>query len=107
MNFGNSLTSADIEFFESDWSTTSSTKFIINKPQPIRLNRQQYEDNLKQRQEQHLQRIRDQQENRFWKPCAHDSCPSCIGTGIKVNGEICVHHLYCSCPKCTPTFMSI
>jgi hypothetical protein len=34
--------------------------------------------------------------------CLHTQCPECNGTGQKKNGlGICVHHLSCSCPKCT------
>lgn len=36
--------------------------------------------------------------------CAHDSCPECGGTGKKVDGSMCVHYLYCSCPKCNPQY---
>lgn len=32
--------------------------------------------------------------------CAHMRCPSCKGTGIKSNGQMCVHALSCSCPNC-------
>lgn len=38
------------------------------------------------------------------QPCAHDNCPSCLGTGKKLDGTACVHNLYCSCPKCSPKF---
>lgn len=32
--------------------------------------------------------------------CLHDSCPSCKGSGIKLNGGgICIHHIACNCPK--------
>ena len=36
--------------------------------------------------------------------CMHDQCPSCNGTGKKENGGMCVHHIHCPCPKCTPTY---
>lgn len=35
------------------------------------------------------------------KACFHDACPSCKGTGRKEDGEICVHHISCPCPKCS------
>lgn len=34
--------------------------------------------------------------------CLHDSCSLCKGTGKKVDGSICIHHISCNCPKCTP-----
>jgi hypothetical protein len=36
------------------------------------------------------------------QPCLHDACPQCHGTGKKEDGTICVHHISCPCPKCTP-----
>jgi len=35
--------------------------------------------------------------------CLHDQCIECGGTGLKKGGGFCVHHLSCSCPKCSPT----
>lgn len=35
-------------------------------------------------------------------PCQHDSCPECHGSGIKENGQPCIHMISCSCPKCSP-----
>lgn len=66
------------------------------------LDKEQYEKNLKTRQEEHLKSVQRFQESR-WRPCLHDSCPACLGTGIKVDGSFCIHNLSCSCPKCTPT----
>lgn len=62
----------------------------------------QLQDDLKRRQEDHLRNIRKNKEP-FYIPCLHDSCPNCIGTGLKSDGSICVHMIYCSCPKCSPT----
>ena len=59
--------------------------------------RKSYEDNLKERQKKHLKQI-------HWKPCLHDNCPECVGTGIKKDGSKCYHYLSCPCPKCTPTY---
>ena len=34
--------------------------------------------------------------------CLHDNCKKCNGTGIdRVTGGVCIHNLYCSCPKCS------
>ena len=35
------------------------------------------------------------------KPCLHDGCSQCHGTGKKQDGTICIHHISCPCPKCT------
>ena len=35
--------------------------------------------------------------------CLHLQCPSCHGTGVnKSTGGVCIHHLSCPCPRCTP-----
>ncbi len=36
------------------------------------------------------------------RPCFHDSCNECHGTGIKENGQLCIHMISCPCPKCRP-----
>lgn len=61
----------------------------------------EYTRELKERQQKHLESISSFNFN-TWKPCLHDSCPDCHGTGIKVNGGICWHALSCDCPKCRP-----
>ena len=68
------------------------------------MNRKEYEEDLKRKQEEHLKSIHNQQES-YWRPCLHDSCPECVGTGIKRDGSTCVHMISCPCPKCTPMFM--
>jgi hypothetical protein len=35
--------------------------------------------------------------------CMHDNCLSCHDTGVKVNGSMCIHHISCPCPKCSPS----
>ena len=65
------------------------------------INREQYERDLKLRQQAHLAHIANQQ---AWQPCAHDNCMSCHGTGITITGSPCVHMLTCSCPKCSPSY---
>ncbi len=69
------------------------------------MNKKQYEKDLKQKQEEHLKQIKPfipPPSSDNWRPCLHDSCPECVGTGIKKNGSICVHNISCPCPKCTP-----
>lgn len=43
-----------------------------------------------------------------WEPgkitCLHLACPECHGTGRKQDGSMCIHHIACSCPRCTPQF---
>ncbi len=67
-------------------------------------NRDQYQRNLDERQKKHLDEIKRRQDAAF-TPCAHDACTSCHGTGVKVSGEACFHHLSCKCRKCNPTHM--
>ena len=63
--------------------------------------RDKYEKNLRKRQEEHLKRVmRDYIPK--WKPCKHDSCTECHGTGIKLDGSSCVHMISCDCPRCSP-----
>ncbi len=71
------------------------------------MDRQQYEEDLKRRQEEHLRSIRQNSyEHSFWQPCLHDQCPECIGTGIRRDGSICVHGISCPCPKCSTSCVS-
>lgn len=79
-----------------------------------------YYEELERKQKEHLKRVSDWLDkatgnnylsNNFvfkkpWKPCMHEQCSSCHGTGIKFDGSMCVHTLYCDCPKCSPTFMT-
>lgn len=66
------------------------------------MTKKEYEDDLKRRQKEHLDNVSRFQDNQPWQPCLHDSCPECVGTGIKHDGSMCVHYLSCSCPKCSP-----
>ena len=65
------------------------------------MNREQYEEDLKRRQAEHLRQVRGNRD-RNWSPCAHNQCMQCHGTGIKLDGTYCIHSLYCSCPNCSP-----
>ncbi len=62
---------------------------------------EQYLKDLKEKQDRHLASIQDRQVSNF-KPCLHDQCPQCHGTGLTFYGP-CVHGISCPCPKCTPT----
>jgi hypothetical protein len=66
------------------------------------MDQSEYEKNLKKVQYEHLDKI-----NRInhpnWKPCLHDQCQSCHGTGLKLDGSFCLHGMTCSCPKCSIT----
>lgn len=64
-------------------------------------NRDAYERDLAERQRRHLEAIGAAQP---WSPCMHDSCPECVGTGVRANGGACVHMISCPCPRCTPRF---
>lgn len=45
-----------------------------------------------------------EKEEKEKKPCLHDQCSECHGTGKKEKGETCVHWISCPCPKCTPYY---
>lgn len=62
--------------------------------------RQAYEEELRRRQKEHIETV--QGSYRRWRPCMHDACPECVGTGIKRTGGACIHGISCPCPKCTP-----
>lgn len=69
--------------------------------------RKQYEEDLRRRQYEHFQKIGQnwrQSQRQNWRPCLHDSCPQCHGTGVKLDGTHCVHAISCPCPKCTPSY---
>lgn len=65
--------------------------------------REEYERNLKRVQKEHLDRI-NHGDNLAWSPCLHDQCPSCHGTGLKLDGSLCIHNISCPCPKCSPRY---
>lgn len=69
----------------------------------VTTDREQYEKDLKQRQEEHLKNVYNRKGE--WRPCLHDGCQNCHGTGIKLDGSRCVHMISCSCPKCSPHMM--
>ena len=62
------------------------------------INREDYERDLKRRQEEHLKSVQDSQFGE-WQPCMHDQCPECLGTGIRKSGGSCIHGISCPCPK--------
>lgn len=72
------------------------------------MNREDYERDLARRQKEHLDRIRPFGTGTGlsnWQPCLHDSCPECVGTGVKHDGSPCIHMISCPCPKCSPRSM--
>ena len=32
--------------------------------------------------------------------CMHNQCPQCHGTGVRSDGQACVHMISCPCPRC-------
>ena len=67
-------------------------------------NEEEYYKQLRRIQEEHLKKVA-QLNNQFkppFRPCMHDQCQECHGTGIKYNGQTCIHMISCPCPKCTP-----
>jgi hypothetical protein len=65
--------------------------------------KEQYEKELKRKQHEHLARVQGFVFQN-WKPCLHEACPECYGTGIKVNGSSCVHNISCNCPRCSASY---
>jgi hypothetical protein len=59
--------------------------------------RQAYEAELQERQRQHLASLNPTQEAN-WRPCLHEQCPRCHGTGLSAHGP-CIHGISCNCPK--------
>jgi hypothetical protein len=64
------------------------------------MDRIEYERDLAKRKAEHLRGVREGN----WQPCLHDGCPECVGTGVKKDGTPCIHHISCSCPKCSARF---
>jgi hypothetical protein len=62
------------------------------------MNRDEYEVELKKRQQEHLQLVHER--HQVWKPCRHAACPECVGTGVKLDGYPCIHNISCDCAKC-------
>ena len=86
--------------------TTTDTDTPITHSEyytPLFIDQKQYEEDLQRRQKEHLDNIYNRQ-NQNWIPCLHDSCPDCLGTGIKRDGSICIHAISCPCPKCSPSY---
>lgn len=82
-------------------STITST--IFNKPHQ-EIDRDKYERDLRECQRKHLEGIKIGRKTN-WRPCLHNGCTSCFGTGRKADGSICIHMLSCPCPKCSPSYM--
>jgi len=86
------------------WSKTSAStydniKIDVNYIYDF-FDKEEYEKNLKEIQRKHLEQV-DNNQDIPWQPCLHDSCPYCHGTGVKLNGSPCIHHISCNCPKCS------
>lgn len=72
------------------------TYTIVTRP----ITRKDYERDLAEMQRKHLENIA-RQDDANWRPCMHDQCPECLGTGVKQNGSACIHMISCPCPKCS------
>jgi hypothetical protein len=84
----NSTTTDNTSLSNNDFISTSSE------------NRRAYLENLRRRQEEHLRNVEDDN----FQVCLHDSCPSCLGTGVRHDGSPCIHNIACSCSKCSPRY---
>jgi len=67
------------------------------------INREDYERDLKQRQSEHLKNVQGFNQSN-WRPCMHDACTQCLGTGVRADGSACIHGISCPCPKCSASF---
>ncbi len=84
------------------WITTTNNTATMWIEAPVATDEEEYNRGLQERQKRHLDGICNPH-SAPWMPCMHDSCPQCVGTGIKGDGSICVHCISCPCPKCTPS----
>lgn len=83
-------------------TTTSTNGPFINMIDDVpSVSRKAHEEELRRRQEEHLRNVEGNRDA-FWQPCMHDNCGQCHGTGIKLDGSMCVHMISCPCPKCSP-----
>lgn len=71
------------------------------------IDREQYYRELEERQRKHLESLRKhfgdqgaEPHQPAWRPCLHEACQRCHGTGHSIHG-MCVHALSCPCPKCS------
>lgn len=93
-------------------STLANVNSIVYTSLPVEQSpedyEQQYERELAERQKNHLENISKITTPNYpkpnWRPCMHDQCTSCHGTGVTFTGNQCIHNLSCPCPKCTPTY---
>lgn len=94
--YGNLIVSGSMpsELTQEEFESGKQGIVYLNAP----IDRNEYERQLKERQERHLSRFEQN-----WRPCLHDQCTRCHGTGINQYGHTCVHGISCSCPKCSPT----
>jgi hypothetical protein len=65
------------------------------------MNRKEYEADLAHRKREHINQVQALV-TPDWKPCLHDQCLDCVGTGVKRNGDPCPHMVSCNCPRCAP-----
>lgn len=82
--------------------STANAEFFPNGFHPKQIDRDQYEKDLAERQKNHLEGI-SSKGNQNWRPCMHDQCSKCHGTGRSIHGS-CIHMISCPCPKCSPTY---
>ena len=75
----------------------------VNNQPTTSINREEYEKQLAEKQMNHLENMNHIRE-RNWRPCMHDQCTQCHGTGVKWDGSACIHSISCPCPKCSPSY---
>lgn len=87
------------------WNPEEAAQKLPEFSRPLsRDERETYQHELRRRQLSHIQEIERRKEQakreNTWKPCLHDTCPDCIGTGVKATGEKCIHMISCDCSRC-------
>ena len=65
---------------------------------------EEYYKDLREKQANHLDKIKSRKST-IWRPCLHNNCEECHGTGLKSDGRTCVHMISCPCPKCSPHYL--
>jgi hypothetical protein len=85
-------------------SNTSYSPHVTMYDENGNINKEQYEKDLSRRQEEHLRNVRNNYNDK-WRPCLHDGCPECIGTGVKKDGSVCIHNISCPCPRCNKSLL--
>ena len=81
-------------------SRSAVPEYVEPPSLPEDLDKETYEKSLKAKQAAHYQAVWNRDRPGGWRPCLHDLCEACHGTGVKSDGSKCVHGIVCTCKKC-------